>query len=38
MLDADLVLIPDNGTAPIVQDDLGNAYDRAGGPFSNYRP
>ncbi len=37
-LDADLVLTPDNGTAPIVQDDLGNAYDRAGGPFSNYRP
>jgi len=25
-------------TAPIIQDDLGNAYDRAGGPFSNYRP
>jgi hypothetical protein len=37
-LGADLVLTPDNGTAPIIQDDLGNAYDRAGGPFSNYRP
>jgi len=37
-LDADLVLTPDNGAAPIIQDDLGNAYDRAGGPFSNYCP
>ena len=37
-LDADLVLVPDAGTAPIIQDDLGNAYDRAGGPFSNHRP
>ena len=35
-LDADLVLTPDRGTAPIVQDDLGNAYDRTGGPFSNH--
>jgi hypothetical protein len=38
VLDADLVLTPDNGTARITQDDLGNVYDRAGGPFSNYRP
>jgi hypothetical protein len=37
-LDADLVLTPDNGTAPIIQDDLGNAYDRVGGPFSSYHP
>jgi hypothetical protein len=37
-LDADLVLTPDNGTAPIIQDDLGNAYDRAGEPFSNDHP
>jgi hypothetical protein len=36
-LGADLVLTPHDGTAPIIQDDLGNAYDRAGGPFSNYR-
>jgi hypothetical protein len=32
------VLTPDNGTARITQDDLGNVYDRAGGPFSNYKP
>lgn len=38
VLDADLVLTPDNGTARITQDDLGNVYDRVGGPFSNYRP
>jgi hypothetical protein len=38
VLDADLVLTPDNGTAQITQDDLGNVYDHAGGPFSNYRP
>ena len=38
VLDSDVVLTPDNGTARITQDDLGNVYDRAGGPFSNYRP
>lgn len=38
VLDADLILTPDNGKAHIVQDDLGNTYDRVGGPFSNYRP
>ena len=38
VLEADLVLTPDNGTARITQDDLGNVYDRAGGSFSNYRP
>ena len=37
-LDADLVLTPDNGSVRVTQDDLGNVYDRAGGPFSNYRP
>ena len=37
VLDADLILTPDNGTARIAQDDFGNVYDRAGGPFSNYR-
>jgi hypothetical protein len=37
-LDADLVLTPDNGLARITQDEFGNVYDRAGGPFSNYRP
>jgi len=37
-LDQDLVLTPDNGTARILQDDVGNTYDRVGGPFSNYKP
>jgi hypothetical protein len=38
LLDQDLVLTPDNGTARILQDDLGDTYDRVGGPFSNYKP
>jgi hypothetical protein len=38
VLNQNLVLTPDNGTARITQDDLGNVYDRAGGPFSNYKP
>ncbi|HEX2551102.1 MAG TPA: hypothetical protein VHK64_05875 [Nocardioidaceae bacterium] len=37
-LDQDLALTPDNGTARILQDDVGNTYDRVGGPFSNYKP
>ncbi len=38
VLDKDLVLTPDNGVAHITQDDIGNTYDRVGGPFSNYKP
>ena len=38
ILEEDLVLTPDNGNAVICQDDLGNTYDRVGGPFSNYKP
>ena len=38
VLDEDLVLTPENGTARILQDDVGNTYDRVGGPFSNYKP
>lgn len=38
VLDADLVLTPDDGSARILRDDLGNVYDRAGGPFSDHRP
>ena len=38
VLDQDLVLTPDNGTARITQDELGNTYDRVGGPYSNYKP
>ena len=37
-LEQDLVLTPDNGIAHITQDDFGNTYDRAGGPYSNYKP
>jgi len=33
-----LVLTPDKGTAHITQDELGNTYDRVGGPYSNYKP
>jgi hypothetical protein len=38
VLNSDLVLTPHDGTARIVQDELGNTYDRVGGPFSNYTP
>jgi hypothetical protein len=38
VLDEDLVLTPDNGAVSITQDELGNTYDRVGGPFSNYKP
>jgi hypothetical protein len=38
VLEQDLVLTPDNGAARILQDELGNTYDRVGGPYSNYKP
>ncbi len=38
ILGQDLVLTPDDGAAKITQDDLGNTYDRVGGPYSNYKP
>lgn len=38
ILDQDLVLAPDDGAAKIIQDDLGNTYDRVGGAYSNYKP
>jgi hypothetical protein len=38
VLQQDLVLTPDNGAAKITQDELGNTYDRVGGPYSNYKP
>jgi hypothetical protein len=28
----------DNGKTMITQDELGNTYDRVGGPYSNYKP
>lgn len=38
ILEKDLVFNTDKGNAIICQDDLGNTYDRVGGPFSNYKP
>ena len=38
VLEQDLVLTPDDGAAKITQDELGNTYDRVGGPYSNYKP
>src|SRR5512139_1587248 len=38
VLEQDLVLTSDNGNIKITQDELGNTYDRVGGPFSNYKP
>lgn len=38
VLERDLVLTSDGGTSHSTQDDLGNTYDRVGGPFSNYEP
>lgn len=37
-LEKDLVLMSDNGSVHITQDELGNTYDRVGGPYSNYKP
>ena len=38
VLEQDLIFTPDHGTARITQDELGNTYDRVGGPYSNYKP
>ena len=39
VLEQDLILTPDkDGIAHITQDDFGNTYDRAGGPYSNFKP
>jgi hypothetical protein len=38
VLGQDLVLTPDEGAVKITQDEPGNAYDRVGGPYSNYKP
>lgn len=38
VLEEDLVLRPESGVAGIVQDELGNTYDRAGSGYSNYTP
>jgi hypothetical protein len=38
VLEQDLVFMTDNGNTMITQDELGNTYDRVGGPYSNYKP
>jgi len=38
ILEQDLVFMTDNGKTHITQDELGNTYDRVGGPYSNYKP
>ena len=38
VLEQDLVFMTDNGKTMITQDELGNTYDRVGGPFSNFKP
>ena len=38
VLTEDLILRPESGVAGIVQDELGNTYDRAGPGYSNYKP
>jgi hypothetical protein len=39
VLEQDLILTPEkDGTAHITQDNFGNTYDRAGGPYSNFKP
>jgi hypothetical protein len=38
ILEQDLVFMTDNGKTHITQDDIGNTYDRVGGPYSNYKP
>jgi hypothetical protein len=38
VLEQDLVFMTDNGKTMITQDELGNTYDRVGGPYSNFKP
>lgn len=38
VLEQELVFKTKDGKSFIVQDDLGNTYDRVGGPYSNYKP
>jgi hypothetical protein len=37
-LEQDLILTPDDGAVKITQDELGNTYDRVGGPCRDYKP
>lgn len=38
VLEQELVFKTKDGKSFIVQDDIGNTYDRVGGPYSNYKP
>jgi hypothetical protein len=38
ILEQDLVFMTDNGKTHITQDNIGNTYDRVGGPYSNFKP
>jgi len=38
ILEQDLVFKTKDGKSFIVQDDIGNTYDRVGEPYSNYKP
>jgi len=38
ILDQELVFKTKDGKSFIVQDDIGNTYDRVGGPYSNFKP
>lgn len=38
ILEQDLVFMTDKGKTMITQDEIGNTYDRVGGPYSNYKP
>jgi hypothetical protein len=38
ILGQDLVFMTDNGNTQITQDEIGNTYDRTGGPYSNFKP
>jgi hypothetical protein len=38
ILEQDLEFRTDNGKTMTTQDELGNTYDRVGGPYSNFKP
>jgi hypothetical protein len=38
ILEQDLVFMTDKGNTMITQDEIGNTYDRVGGPYSNFKP
>ncbi|MFH1028186.1 MAG: hypothetical protein V1791_09295 [Pseudomonadota bacterium] len=38
ILEQNLEFMTDNGKTNITQDEIGNTYDRVGGPYSNFKP